>query len=67
MEKPPVDRETFIELAKIASCNVIMSTHNGYYQQVDGLAMGSPPAPHLANGWLSQYDNTIQGDAKTFS
>ena len=24
VEKPPVDRETFIELAKIASCNVII-------------------------------------------
>ena len=49
-ERPPVDRDTFITLAKIASCDVLMSTHDGYYQQVDGLAMGSPPAPHLANG-----------------
>ena len=30
--------------------HIIMSTHDGYYKQVDGLAMGSPPAPHLANG-----------------
>ena len=66
VEKPPVDRETFIELAKIASCNVILSAHNGYYQ-VDDLAMGSPPAPHIANGWLSQFDNAIQGNAKMFS
>ena len=29
--------------------------------------MGSPPAPHLANGWLSQFDNAIQGNAKMFS
>ena len=57
----PVDRETFITLAEIASCNVIMSTHDGYYQQIDGLAMGSPPAPHLANGWMSQFDNVIKG------
>jgi len=66
-EKPPIDKETFVQLAKIASCDVIMSTHDGYYQQVDGLAMGSPPAPHLANGWLSQFDSLIQGDAKMFS
>ena len=26
-EKPSVDKNTFIELAKIASCNVVMSTH----------------------------------------
>ena len=55
-KQPPVDRDTFTTLAKIASCNVLMSTHDGYYQQIDGLAMGSPPAPHLANGWMSQFD-----------
>ena len=62
----PVDKETFITLAKIASCDVIMSTHDGYYRQVDGLAMGSPPAAHLANGWLSQFDDRIKGDAKVY-
>ena len=66
-ELPPVNKETFIELAKMASCDVIMSTHRGYFKQIDGLAMGSPPAPHLANGWLSQYDDTIKGDSKLFS
>ena len=30
-------------------------------------AMGIPPAPPLANGWLSQYDPRIKGDAKLFS
>ena len=54
-ERPPVDRDTFITLAKIPSGDVLMSTHDGYYQQVDGLAMGSPPAPHLANGWFSHH------------
>ena len=66
-KKPPVDKITFIELAKIASCNVVMSTHDGYYQQVDGLAMGSPPAPPLANGWLNQYDSVIRGNARLFT
>ena len=28
--------------------------------------MGSPAAPHLANGWMSQYDQIIQGDAKLY-
>ena len=64
---PPVDKATFIALAEIASCDVIMSTHDGYYIQKDGLAMGSPPAPHLANGWMSQFDQTIQGDAKLYT
>ena len=66
-EPPPVDKDTFIELTKVASCNVVMSTHRGYYKQTDGLAMGSPPASHLANGWLSKYDGTIKGDSKLFA
>jgi hypothetical protein len=65
--KPPVDKDTFVELAKIAACNVVMSTHDGYYRQIEGLAMGSPPAPHLANGWMSTFDKTIEGDAKLFT
>ena len=48
----PIDKETFITLASISSCDVIFNTHDGFYKQIDGLAMGSPPAPHLANGWL---------------
>ena len=49
-ELPSVDQETFRELVKLCSCNVIMLTNDGHYTQVDGLAMGSPPAPQLANG-----------------
>ena len=64
---PPVSKATFIELAKIASCNVIMSTHDGMYQQTDGLAMGSPPAPHLANAWMSQFDATIKGTSTLYT
>ena len=66
-KKPPVDRDTFIELTSIAACDVITLTHDSHYKQVDGLAMGSPPAPHLANGWLSQFDDVIRKDAKLFS
>ena len=63
---PPVDRETFKILAQISSCNVVMSTHDGYYKQTDGLAMGSPPAPHLANGWMNGYDSTIGEGARIY-
>ena len=64
---PPVDKETFIKLLRISTCNVLMLTHEGYYRQVDGLAMGSPPAPLLANGWLSKRDTAIRADAKLYS
>ena len=43
-----------------------MSTHDGYYVQKDGLAMGSPPAPQLANIWLANKEEHIKDDAKLF-
>jgi len=65
-KKPPVSKETFKELAMISSCNVLMLTHDGYYKQKDGLAMGSPPAPCLANGWLHKFDENVKSDAKLY-
>ena len=59
-----VDKETFITLAELSCCNVVFSTHRGFYTQSDGLAMGSPPAPMLANGWLSQFDNLIKDNSR---
>ena len=63
-ELPPVDKGTFKELLELCTCNFVMKTHDGFYRQIDGLAMGSPPAPPIANGWLSTFDNRIKGDAK---
>ena len=63
VDPPPVDRETFIQLTELATLNVIMSTVDGYYRQVDGLAMGSQPAPLLANICLSTFEPVIHGDA----
>ena len=51
-----LDKETFIELAEMACCNVIFDTFDGLYKQTDGLAMGIAHALCLANGWLSQFD-----------
>ena len=66
-KKPPIDKHTFKELLKICSCDVIMLTNDGYYKQTDGLAMGSPPAPLLANGWMHKFDDLIKGDASIFA
>ena len=63
---PPVDKETFIALATVSCTDVVMSTHEGTYKQVDGLAMGSPPAPLLANIWLSKYEPSIKDTSKLF-
>ena len=66
-QKPPVSKDTIIQLTTLCSCNVLMLTHGGYYRQTDGLAMGSPPAPNLANGWLSKFDPDIRGEPKLYS
>ena len=62
-----IDKETFIVLAELACCNVVFDTHDGLYIQKEGLAMGSSPAPALANGWMSQFDGKIQGDSSLYS
>ena len=38
-ETPPVTKNTFIKLITLASTNAIMSTHDGYYVQKDGLCL----------------------------
>ena len=65
-ELPPVSKETFKTLLQLSTCNVVMLTHDGYYRQRDGLAMGSPPAPPLANGWLYSFDERIGDNARLY-
>ena len=44
-ETPPLSKETFV---KLGTSNVLLSTHNGLFWQMDGLAMGSQPAPPIS-------------------
>ena len=64
VQAPSVDKETFITPAAISCTNVILSTHDDTYRQIDSLEMGSPPAPPLSNIWLSKYEPAIKDDAK---
>ena len=66
VQTPSLDKETFITLATISCTNVILSTHDGTYWQIDGLAMGSLPAPPLSNIWLSKYEPAIKDYATLF-
>ena len=59
-ETPPADKETFIALTKLAVTDVVLSSHDGCFRQVDGLAMGSQPAPQLANIWLAKFKESIK-------
>ena len=60
------DKETFIRLDKLACKDTVRSSLDGFYVQVDGLAMGSPPAPQLANGWLNCFEKSIQGQSSFY-
>ena len=64
LQKPPCNKQTFIELARLATTNVLLQTHNSVYRQTDGLAMGTPPAMQLSNVWLSQFEPTIFKNSK---
>ena len=63
---PPFSKETFITLTKLSTTNVILSTHDGLYRQIEGLTMESQPAPPLANIWLSKFEPDIKDNAKIF-
>ena len=58
---PPVSKETFITRTKLSTTNVILSTNDDLYRQIDGLAMGSQPAPPL-----SKFEPDIKDDPKIF-
>ena len=55
--EPPIDKSTFLKLANLCLKNVCLLTTDGYYKQSEGLAMGSPAAPMLANIWMAEFDD----------
>ena len=63
---PLVDKGIFIILAELVTTNVVMLSHDGPYCQIDGLTMGSQPAPPLSNIWLLKFEPNILHDAKLF-
>ena len=57
------DKGTIESLLLLACENVCILTHNGYYRQKDGVAMGSPLGPFLANIFMSEFDSVIAENA----
>ena len=47
--QPVISKDVFIELIKSATSSVEFSFNNTMYKQTDGVAMGSPLGPDLAN------------------
>ena len=52
---PPFPKEIFKQLLKLATTG-IFSFDNKLYQQTDGLSMGSPLAPTLANLFVGELE-----------
>ena len=57
---PPFSKEVFIKLLTLANTG-IFSFNDTLYKQIDGLAMGNPLAPSLANLFLGELENKYLG------
>jgi hypothetical protein len=56
---PNMPEEVFRELLELATVNVEFSFNNHMYRQIDGVAMGSPLGPILANIFVGYYEEQL--------
>ncbi|MEC8569013.1 MAG: reverse transcriptase domain-containing protein, partial [Pseudomonadota bacterium] len=57
--QPPIPEKVFHELLTLATLNVEFSFNDNMYRQVDGVAMGSPLGPILANIFVGYYEEQL--------
>ena len=50
----------------MVSEDVLILTNDGYYRQVDGVAMGSAVGPLLANIFLSKFESELSSFSKLY-
>ena len=57
--QPCIPKEVFVELLHSATSTVEFSFDNTIYRQIDGVAMGSPLGPALANIFVRYYEEKL--------
>ena len=57
-EKPKFEKEVFIKLMEMATSGIFMYGEK-YFKQTDGVTMGSPLGPTMANFCLSHFENQL--------
>ena len=62
--RPPTSKETFEELLLLATTEVEFMFGENLYKQIDGVAMGSPLGPALANIFLGFYEEKLFAHTK---
>ena len=56
-KEPELTRESFVELMKLATSKTEFSINYYMYRQIDGVAMGSPLGPTLANIFMGYLES----------
>ena len=57
--QPYIPKDVFVELLHSATSTVKFSFDNIIYRQIDGVAMGSPLGPALANIFVGYYEEKL--------